>query len=155
MNVLGKNGLGDVLKKFLKICFYIGNIILLFIPFILQFLNISIRDSVIIVYPNGIVLLIIMYNFIKLFDSLKNNNPFNIENVYTLKYLSTVSIIGASFWFLDFLYELFIVHTDNTITFIALLFLFILFFGVSIALYILSQLFKQAFEYKKENDLTI
>ena len=155
MKIFGKNGLGDVLKKLLKICFYLGNMLLLFIPFILQYLNISIRDSVIIVYPNGIVLLMIMYNFIKLFDSLKNNNPFNIENVYTLKYVSTVSVIGAGFWFLDFLYELFIVKTENIITFIALLFLCILFFGVSIALYILSQLFKQAFEYKKENDLTI
>ncbi len=35
------------------------------------------------------------------------------------------------------------------------MFLFILFLGVAIALYILSELFREASKYKKENELTI
>ncbi len=52
------------------------------------------------------------------------------------------------------IYEFFLVKA-NIVFCIGLGFLVVLFFGVSIALYILSELFRQANEYKSENDLTI
>ena len=56
---------------------------------------------------------------------------------------------------MDFLYEIILALSEDIVFNCALLFLCILFLGVSIALYILSELFRQATEYKKENDLTI
>ena len=55
----------------------------------------------------------------------------------------------------DFIFETFIVKNMSILVIIVLLFMFILFIGVTIALYILSELFNKAIEYKNENDLTI
>ena len=48
-----------------------------------------------------------------------------------------------------------LVKSEDIILILGLAFLSVLFFGVAIALYILSELFKQAYKYKEENDLTI
>ena len=108
-----------------------------------------------VIYPNGIVLLIITHKFIKLFNSLRINNPFCDENVKTLKSTGVISLVGSIFWLIDFLYEIFLAKSNDIILNCTLLFLSILFLGVSIALYILSNLLKQATEYKEENELTI
>ena len=72
-----------------------------------------------------------------------------------LKVTGIISLIGSVLWLIDFLYEIILVHSEDIVFNCTLLFLCILFLGVSIALYILSELFKQATEYKKENELTI
>ena len=155
MKVLGKKGIGNILKIILEIGFYAGIFILAALPFVLNMYGMHLNASMFVIYPNGIVLLILMYKFIKLFDSLKNNNPFSEENVKTLKYASIVSLVGSFFWIVDFLYQTILVKDSDVGVNITLIFLFVLFLGVAIALYILSELFKQAYEYKKENDLTI
>ena len=58
-------------------------------------------------------------------------------------------------WIIDLILMIFLVHNTYINYIIVLLFLFILFFGVGIALFILSLLFKRATDYKEENDLTI
>ena len=154
MEITGKNGVGSRLEFFLKIFFYLGILILLGLPFALSEFGLKLNSSMYLIYPNGIVLLIIMRKFIKLFNSLKNNNPFCEDNVKTLKGTALVTLIGSLFWSIDFIYELFLAKAE-IVTVLVLLFLAILFYGVSIALYILAELFKQAVEYKKENELTI
>ena len=52
-------------------------------------------------------------------------------------------------------YEVVLAKSMEPLFILILGFLFILFIGVAIALYILSELFKQATEYKTENELTI
>lgn len=64
-------------------------------------------------------------------------------------------MFGAILWILDLAYEIILAKSINIIFILAMSFLFILFIGVSIALYILSELFEQATEYKEENELTI
>lgn len=155
MKITGKNGLGNILKIFLQICFGLGTIILIALPFILNKLGLHLNASFLIIYPNGIVLLAITYQFIKLFDSLKNNNPFSDTNVKILKATEIFAILGSIFWLLDLLYEIVLAKSDDIVFIGVLAFLCILFLGVAIALYILSQLIKQATEYKKENELTI
>ena len=108
-----------------------------------------------VIYPNGIVLLIITHNFIKLFNSLRLNNPFCSENVKILKTTGIVSLIGSILWIIDFLYEIILAKSSEIIFNSTLVFLSILFLGVSIALYIIAELMKQATEYKQENELTI
>lgn len=155
MKMEGNTGIGNILKKFLQICFCLGIVVVIIIPFALQQLGLNIKISAIIAYPNGIILLIIMHNFIKLFDSIKNNNPFCEENIQILKWTSIVSLVGAILWLIDILLKFLIDSKLDVVFVLTLVFLFILFIGVSIALYILSELFKKATEYKKENELTI
>jgi len=71
-----------------------------------------------------------------------------------LKKAQKISEIASGFWILDFLYEAVLVRISISYI-LVLAFMVILFIGVSIALYILSELFNKALEYKKENDLTI
>lgn len=155
MEVTGKKGLGDIIKTFLQICFYLGIIILVVLPFLLQKFGLNISNSALIIYPNGIILLSIDHKFIELFDSLKNNNPFCEDNVKRLRRTGIITFLGAWIWIVDLLYQIVFVNSFNIIIVLVTVFLFILYIGVSIALYILSELFKQATEYKKENELTI
>lgn len=155
MKITGENGLGNILKTILQICFVIGILILVGLPLVLKLFNLSIGASAILIYPNGIVLLLIVNKFIKLFDSLKLNNPFSENNVKILKKTGNIVFVGAIFWILDLLYELILARTFDIVFITIMLFLTILYIGVSIALYMLSELFKQATEYKNENELTI
>lgn len=155
MKITGEKGLGNILKTFLQICFGLGIMILIAIPFILQKFNLKIITSIITIYPNGIILLLLIQKFITLFNSLKNNNPFSEDNVKILRKTGIITIIGACFWIVDLLYGIIFAEEFNIIINLVMIFLFILYTGVSIALYMLSELFKQAVEYKTENELTI
>ena len=146
------------LGKYLKILLIIGFIIfipcIIASPFLLEHTR-KLIYSMIIIYPNGLLISIIVYQFIKLFKSLEINNPFNYDNVKTLKITSIVSLVISILWFIDLLFMIFIIKNTYINYIIVLIFLAILFLGVSIALYILSELFKQATDYKTENELTI
>ena len=155
MKIVWEQGIGKILKLFLQLCFYAGIIVLAGLPFILSAIGFNLITSMCVIYPNGTILLMITYNFIAMFDSLRLNNPFCKENVKLLKTTGIISLIGSIVWLIDFLCELILLHSKDIILNGTLLFLCILFLGVAIALYILSELFRQATEYKKENDLTI
>lgn len=155
MKVTGENGLGKILKVFLQICLCVGVFVLVIIPFVLSKLGFNLGASMYVIYPNGIVLLLITRNFIKLFKSLENNNPFCNENVKLLKSTGIIAVCGSFLWLTDFIYEILFAKSQDIVLNCTLAFLSILFFGVSIALYILSELLKQATKYKKENELTI
>ena len=146
------------LGKILKIVLVIGLVILIPLiiisPMLLNHTSKSIY-SMFIIYPNGLLILLFICEFIKLFKSLEDNNPFCYENVKTLKTSSIISLIISILWIIDLIFMILVIHNTYVNYIIVLLFLSILFFGVSIALYILSQLFKQATDYKIENDLTI
>jgi len=155
MKVTGEHSLGKLLKIILQVFFYLVIVIFSVLPFVLNKFGFNLVNSICVIYPNGIVFLVIVYNFIKLFDSLRYNKPFCDENVKILKQTGVVSLISSILWGIDFLYEIFIIHSKNIVFNILLLFICILYFIFSVALYILSELFKQANKYKKENDLTI
>lgn len=155
MEITGEKGIGNILKVFLQFCLILGLIILISLPFILKIFGINLNASIFFIYPNGILLLIIMYQFIELFDSLKKNNPFSESNIKILKNAGIASFLCCVFWLIDLLYEIILAKSNDVVFNLILIFMFILFFGVSVALYILSELFRKAYEYKKENDLTI
>lgn len=155
MELSGENGVGNILKIFLQMCFYGGIIVLIVLPFVFNALGLTLHSSMYVIYPNGIVMLLITYQFIKLFNSLKNNKPFSEENIKIQRKTAKLTIVESVLWLLDFLYALILVKYEDLIIILGLAFLSVLFFGVSIALYILSELFRKAYEYKEENDLTI
>ena len=146
------------LGKLLKILLIIGTIVV--IPLIVispMLLNHTSKTlySMFVIYPNGILMVLIAFEFIKLFKSLEENKPFTYDNVKILKNTSVLSLIMSILWLIDLLFMVFIIGNTYVNYIIVLIFLTGLFLGVSIALYILSELFKQATDYKQENDLTI
>ena len=155
MKIVGEKGLGSILKNVLQICFYLGILVLIGLPFVLKPFGLSLNASVFLIYPNGIILLMIAHKFIELFDSLKENNPFCENNVKILRRTGVTAFVGSCFWIIDLLYEIILAKSYDIVFILVMVFLFILYFGVSIALYILSELFRQATEYKTENELTI
>ena len=145
--------LGKVLKIFLVIAFILAIPAIIGLPFIMNHMNRV--NAMIIIYPNGILMLGFVYQFIGMFKSLEENNPFNFNNVKLLKRSGYISLVLSILWLFDLLYLVLIISNTYFNYILVLLFLTVLFFGVFIALYILSELFKQATTYKEENDLTI
>lgn len=154
MKVTGEKGLGSILKIILQISFIGGIMFLVLLPILLLVIGEHIGAFGYILYPNGIAMLVIVKQFIGLFDSLKENKPFSNNTVKRLKNASISAIVMAILFVIQTLYEFFLVKADIVFC-LVLGFLVVLFFGVAIALYILSELFRQATEYKTENDLTI
>lgn len=150
MKIVGKNGLGNILKIILQICFWGGIAFLIILPIILK--RISIFE--IMLYLNGITMLVIVKQFIELFDSLKIEKPFCENTVKRMNTASIASVIMTVLFFIETIYKFASNNSDIKINCI-LVFMTILFLGVAIALYILAELFRQAAEYKSENDLTI
>ena len=155
MEVLGEKGIGNILKIFLQVCFWGGIVLLIILPFQLQMFGLKLNATVFVIYPNGIALLVIVRQFIGQFDSLKNKNPFCMENVKRLKISGIASLVETVLWTIDLLYTIFLAKGADVVIVLGLAFMIILFAGVAIAFYILAELIKQATEYKEENELTI
>lgn len=156
MEITGQKGLGNILKRFLQLCFIMGSFTAIILPFLLnKYFGLNFINCFVVIYPNAIILAILTYEFIKLFDSLRKNNPFCKENVKILKTSALISLIGSFCWLYDLILGISFMKLDYIVFIATLIFLTILFLGVSIALYILAQLIKKATEYKEENELTI
>ena len=155
MEILGEKGIGNILKIFLQVCFWGGIVLSIILPFQLQMVGLKPNATAFVIYPNGIALLVIVRQFIGQFDSLKNKNPFCMENVKRLKISGIASLVETVLWTIDLLYTIFLAKGANVVIVLGLAFMIILFAGVAIAFYILAELIKQATECKEENELTI
>ena len=146
--------LGKVLKVVLTIVMILGGLVLLCLPLITKVIDIHFDMFIIMVYPCGIGFLYIVYLFTQMFKSLEKSKPFVIDNSIRLKKSMYISyVIG-----LLILISILVTNIYNYYSLqlkVALLLISILFFGIGVAFYILSELFKQATIYKEENDLTI
>jgi len=152
MKIFGHYGLGAILKFLLQVGFGLGLAILVAMPYLLKIINESLNWYWLIVYPTGILFLIIVIVFIKLFDSLKDNNPFNRNNLKLMNIAKYASLGISEFIIVEIILVLTLYRDKNVIF---LIFLTILFFGVFIALHILKEIMYQAILYKEENELTI
>ena len=110
----------------------------------------------------GVILLLCLWKILEvlnikfeLFKLLKIENPFSMIMVKYLKETMWISFIIGIIILIALLLSIFVYPTYTIAVKISLTFFTILFIGVGIALYLLSELFKQATEYKEENDLTI
>ena len=153
MKVTGKRSISNLLKLGLQIVAIIGIVVMIFLPFILEVYqkiwNIELGNLYIpllgIMYLSGIPAVILLYQFIQLFDSLKKETPFIKENIKYLKKASLCSIIIA----IEYIIGIFIFKSIFVAIIIGI------FLIAWLGLYILAELFKQAVAYKEENDLTI
>ena len=147
MKVYGKKGLGNVLKALLELAFVLIVIMMIAILFKTR--------KILLFYPNIICLLVIMYAFIGLFDLLKREEPFCKDTIKKINIAEIASAICSVVWAIQTLYEIILVKYPDPLSIFILFFMFILFLGVAIALYILKAIFIKATNYKEENDLTI
>ena len=154
MQITGKKGLGSLLKVILIVGFIVAIPCIIASPMLLHHTRNAIYSRIII-YPNGLLMLGIVYQFIKLFKSLEDNNPFTYENVKILRITSVLSLIMSILWIIDLLIMVLIMKNTYINYILVISFLSVLFFGVAIALYILAELMLKATNYKEENDLTI
>lgn len=152
MKVTGKNSISGLIKIFLQIIIAIGGIVLILLPLLLQkyieYINPTLNyyPALILLYASGIPAIIIVYEFIKLFETLKEDNPFIERNVKSLKVSSICSAIIA----IEYAIGIFVV--TNSIFAIVIVGVFII---AWLGLYILVELLQKAIVYKEENDLTI
>lgn len=152
MKVTGKKSISSLIKVFLQILIVIGIIVVILLPLLLQkyiqYINpvLEYYPALILLYVSSIPAIIIVYEFIKLFGSLKDDNPFIESNVKALKISSICSFIIA----IEYGAGMFLV--TNSIFGIIIVGVFII---AWLGLYILSELLQKAIEYKEENDLTI
>lgn len=151
MKITGKNSLSNVIKVCLQIIFVFGIIVVILLPLWLkkycEYINQSLQyiPALILLYVSGIPGLIIVNEFIKMFNTLKENNPFVIKNVKNLKICSICSLIIT----IEYIIGIFITKSVFSIVVVGV-------FSIAwLGLYILAELLTQAIKYKEENDLTI
>lgn len=152
MKVFGSRGLGAILKIVLQISFVFGIIFLCGLPYFIRFIHEEWSWYWLVVMPAGALFLLIVYQFIGMFASLEEHNPFNQKNIKRLK-ITMWSSFAIAILILVEMVLVYFLYFDKNIYFLG--FLFLLFLGVSIALHILKELFVQAITLKEENELTI
>ena len=151
MKVTGKNSLSNLIEICLKIIFVIGIIIYIALPWLLGwYVNVfnpilNYTAALIILYASGIPALVIVYKFIKIFGTLKLDNPFILENVKCLRVVSLCSLIIS----IIYIVGMFFIVSVFEIMAIAI------FIIAWLGTYVLAELLEKAIEYKEENDLTI
>lgn len=153
MTILGKKSLSSYLKIFLDLIFLGGIIIFIGLPFFLKwYFNMLSRINsenyyfiLVFLYFTGFFALWIFHEVRKIFKTLNRKNPFMMDNVISLKKISAGCFIIA------FAYIIKILCYNSILTvIIAMIFIMGGFF-----LIVIAEIFKQAIEYKEENDLTI
>lgn len=143
--------IGKLLKVVLIICIIVAIPLVIMFPFVLK----GPIFSMIVIYPNSLIMLLIAIQFIKLFKSIEDDNPFTFNNSKIMRRTSIYSFLMSVFWVLDIFYLLVFKNCHYINYYVVMIFFVVLFFGVGVALYILSKLFYKATSYKEENDLTI
>lgn len=151
MKITGKNSLSNFIEICLKIIFVLGILIYITLPILLKiYINIfnpilNYVAALVILYTSGIPAIIIVYEFIKVFGTLKKDNPFIMENVKSLKIISICSLIISIIYIIGMFFII------SVFEIIAIAIFIIAWLGA----YVLAELLRKAIEYKEENDLTI
>lgn len=161
MKILSDHGLSGCVKILLDLAFFGGLLIYITLPFCLKdYLNLISLDRnksyyssgnenyyflLVLLYITGFFCLVLVFEMIKIFKTINNRNPFQMNNSRSLRKISACSFAIAA----AYIVKIFIYNSFLTII-IAMVFILAGLFTI-----ILAELFKQAVIYKEENDLTI
>ena len=171
MKILGEKSLSSKVIIGLNILFTIISFIdILVLSIIIKtlshiFMNENIQINMfdlmffIIVIITGIVALVIIYQFIKIFQNLKNNILFCYDNSKRLNIVSNSCFILSSLYLIILIFLLLIMNKviEEFIYYVfAFSIMLMVIFAVSgIGIKILCEIYKKSIEYKEENDFTI
>jgi len=179
MKILGKKSLASKVEKTLKVVFciitlltvvgFIGCSIVLFFDYnsstimenyLVKTILLTIVSIIFVL--TGIAALFIIYQFINIFENLKENRLFERENLKALQKVSNLSVVIGILYFVILIivsiilgkYVVFNLSSRILIEVLILVFSVVfLVFGIGIR--VLNEIYKKAIEYKEENDLTI
>ncbi len=141
--------IAKITHLFLKLFFVVGIVLLFFMKsFVIYLGGEYILQNTIVYTIIGIFCLYIVYEIIKVFKSIVNNNPFVRENEISLKKIAvTCEIIAILFFIQNILFKSLLISMTSVII--------IIFAIAGLCAYVFSQLFKQSAIIKEENDMTI
>jgi hypothetical protein len=153
MIILGEKGLSGYVKKLLFLILVGGSLIILSLPLSLKWYIGEFRNNnsenyyflLGLLYYSGIFCLWIVFEMNKIFKTLNRKNPFMMDNVVSLKKMSIAAFAIAVAYIIK------IVFYNSFLTIIITM----VFIIAGLFLIILAEVFKQAVEFKEENDLTI
>jgi hypothetical protein len=148
-----KSIISKIVTVILKIILCLGSISLFFVPYIYDFIgkyqDIAFNDQTILykvaLYISAVLVLYIIFELIKIFSLVYKENPFNKNTEYSLKRIAIVLMILS---LITLIKSIFI---PTVLSFS----IFIILFVGSLGVYVLSQVFKAAIEYKNEIDYTV
>ncbi|MDP4179262.1 MAG: DUF2975 domain-containing protein [Bacillota bacterium] len=153
MTIIGKKSLASYLKIFLDLVFFGGLIIFIGLPFFLKWYVNILKSSyhenyyflIVFLYFTGFFALYLFHEVRKVFKTLNRKNPFMMDNVISLKRISICCFI------ISFAYIIKIFFYNSILTMIITM----IFIIGGLFIIVMAEVFKQAVEYKEENDLTI
>lgn len=152
-SIIGEKGLTGIVKRMLDLVLIGGAGIILSLPVSLKWYfntiyrinNESYGFLMGFLYVTGVLCLVIVYEMRKIFKTINKRDPFIAENVRSLKRMAVASFAIA----ICYIVKIFLFNSFLTII-IAMIFTIAGLFTI-----ILAELFRQAVQYKEENDLTI
>lgn len=154
MAILGEKGLSGYVKKLLDLVFIGGVCICLSLPLTLKWYmeNLNSNTSktnyyflLVFLYFTGVFCLWIVFEMNKIFKTLNRKNPFMMDNVVSFKKMSIGAFVISAAYIVKIIFY-------NSFFTVVITMIFIL---AGLFLVILAEVFKQAVEFKEENDLTI
>ncbi len=162
MNLTGKKGIAYILKIILMIIFVICILSMIITPMFLEkgmIKNEKLGLTVVLIYISSVPALIMLYQFIKIFEQLENENIFTkiIERRFLKSSICSI-IIGIIYIMNILIIPSKIASFERTsiivyVFFSAITAVIFLMFGIG--LIILREIYKTAIQNKEENDLTI
>ena len=171
MKILGEKSLSSKVIVGLKALF---TIIVIMIVLVLSIIIKSIRNIAmeedlqnnifnlslyVVIAITGLIAMLIIYQFIKIFKNLKNNSSFCKSNVKSLDIISNSCFIISACYFITAVITFFTISnyakeiTNYIFTFSIMLMIIFIISGIGIK--VLNEIYKKAIEYKEENDFTI
>jgi len=154
MVIIGEKGLSGIVKRFLDLVFIGGLGILISLPYSLRwYMSYIYRvESIenfyfllVFLYITGIVCLILVNEVRKIFKTVNRKNPFMMDNVKSLNRIAVSSLLIAGAYVVKIFY-----YNSVLTAILAMVFIIAGLFSL-----VLAEVFRQAVEYKEENDLTI
>jgi len=171
MKILGEKSLSSKVIVGLKVLFTIISLVdLLVIETIIKSIvelvgmeniekSVSSLILFIMIIATGIIALFIIYQFIKIFKHLKDNELFCEDNVKRLNNVSINCFVISTIYFITAVFVIAIItkYFQEFIYYIlfSLTILAIIFAVAGLGIKILNEIYKKAIEYKEENDFTI
>ena len=161
MKILGKKSLSSVITIFLKILLILCIAVIISGAYIIVknidlLASLTIFKTLLLIYLSSIPALILIIQFLKIFENLREEKVFIESNIKKLKisYITSI-IIGIIFMINSII--LFFQTTDPNILVYRILTstvtLVFLIFGIGLV--VLTEIYKKALKFKEENDLTI
>ena len=147
-----KSAINKVTKIVVDIFFYVGIMCVIGVPFLGKILQMqynynpqNLKFMTAILFTSGVCAVYILYNFKSMFKTLVGGNPFVRDNIKCFNRMAVASVIIA----LIYIVKCFVLFSLATVTIICV-FLIAALFCLT-----LKDIFKQAINYKEENDWTV